>query len=429
MGFWSLVALVAGLGLGLYGYEAGSPGIAALARAVQPLGGIWLNALQMAVVPLVVMQLLTAISGNGNGATVGQAGRSFVVLVVVLLSALAVASFLISAPVVRLYSVSGETVQAIRDSVLIPATAMDAADRAPATMGEWLQGLVPKNILEAAARGEIIQILLVTVVFGLAVNRLPEEQRRPLARAFRAVSEAILIMIRWILLLTPLGVFALIVGLALGTGADAVGLLGVYVVMNLGIVFFLVLCLYPLTALLGKVSLSAFARAAAYPQLVGLSTRSSLASMPAQIERGKALLGFGPTTAGFTVPLCVAVIKVSTVIGGPFRLLFLAQVFGVTLTFSQLLTFTITILLISFTTLGIPNGGASFRSLPAFVAVGIPVEGLVILQAVKDMRDYGITVANTTGQLAAATILSRADREPQPQATPKPIITPSPARS
>jgi Na+/H+-dicarboxylate symporter len=383
----------------------------------------------MAVVPLVVMQLLTAISGNGNGSSVGTAGRRFVVLVVVMFCGLAIASFLISAPLVRLYSVSAETVQTIRESVLIPTTAMDAVSRTPATTAEWLQGLVPTNVLEAAARGDLIQILFVTVMFGLAVNRLPEEQRQPLARAFRALSEAILILVRWILLLTPVGVFALIVGFALGTGADAVGLLGAYVLMNLGVLFILVLSLYPLTAALGKVSISAFARAAAYPQLVGFSTRSSLASLPAQIERGKATLGFGPTTAGFTVPLCVAVLKVSSAIGGPLRLLFLAHVFGVTLSFSQLLTFTITILLISLTTIGIPRGGAAFRSLPAFVAVGIPVEGLVILQAVKDLRDYGITVANTTGQLAAATILSTADRAPERKPTTQPIITPSPVRS
>ncbi len=76
----------------------------------------------------------------------------------------------------------------------------------------------------------------------------------------------------------------------------------------------------------------------------------------------------------------------------------------------NLILLIITILLISFTALGIPNGGAAFRTLPAYLAVGIPVEGLVILQAVKDINDYGDTLANTTGQFAAATILSRGDR-------------------
>jgi len=72
--------------------------------------------------------------------------------------------------------------------------------------------------------------------------------------------------------------------------------------------------------------------------------------------------------------------------------------------------FTFTFLLLGQTVIGVPNGGAAFRTLPAFVAIGIPVEGLVLLQAVRDINDYASTVANTTGQFAAATILSRDDR-------------------
>ena len=427
LGFWSLVALVAGLTLGIYGFETGNSGIAGLAKAVQPLGVLWLNALQMAVVPLVVMQLLTAIAGNGNGSSVGSVGKKAFVLILVTLGTLAVASFFVSAPLVRLYSISPESVNAIRDSVLIPTSALEAADRTPTAIGDWLQSLVPTNALEAVARGELLQILFVTVIFGLAVNKLPEEQRKPLAQVFKAVSEAVLILIRWILLGTPVGVFALIVGLALGTGAEAVGLLGAYVMMSYGLMLFFTLAMYPVTALLGRVSITAFAKAAAAPQLVGLSTRSSLASMPAQIDSGQKYLGFGATTSGFTVPLCVTLLKVSSASGAPLRLLFLAHIFGVTLSFTQLLTFTITILLISFTTLGIPLGGAAFKTLPAFVAVGIPVEGVVILQAAKDIRDYGITVVNTTGQFAAATILSRGDRERKGGTELGALSVPSPA--
>ncbi len=135
LGFWSLVALVAGLSLGIYGFETGSGAIAGLARGVQPLGVLWLNALQMAVVPLVVMQLLTAIAGNGNGTSVGSVGKKAFVLILVTLGTLAVASFFVSAPIVRLYSISSETVNAIRDSVLIPTSALEAADRAPAARG------------------------------------------------------------------------------------------------------------------------------------------------------------------------------------------------------------------------------------------------------------------------------------------------------
>ncbi len=410
LGFQSFVALAVGLTLGIYGFESGSPWVSGLARAFQPLGVLWLNALQMAVLPLVVMQLLTAISGNGNGASVAAAGKRAVGLIFLMLFVFATAAYFLSAPLVGLFSVTPETVDAIRESVLVPASVQNVAATAPTSLGDWLINLVPTNILDAAVRGDLIQVLLVTVVFGLAVNRLPEKQRKPLAHLFRAGADSIMIVIRWILVATPVGVFALVMGLALGTGTEAVGLLGFYLVMSQGVFLFFVLTLYPLAALLGGVPIRLFARAAARPQIIGLSTRSSIASMPAQIQSGQELLGFSATTSGFVVPLLVSTFKILTPIHNSVRLLFLAHIFGVSLTFTQFFTFTVAVVLISLTGLGVPNGGARFRTLPAFVAVGVPVEGLVLLQAVQDLADYVFTLTNTTGQFAAATILSRSDR-------------------
>ncbi len=92
------------------------------------------------------------------------------------------------------------------------------------------------------------------------------------------------------------------------------------------------------------------------------------------------------------------------------KYLFLAHVFGVPLSPGQTLSFMVTVLLINFTELGLPRGGVPFRTIPAYVAAGIPIEGLVILQVANDLEDYPDTVANATGMFAAATALSRNDR-------------------
>lgn len=410
LSLWSFIALATGLALGIYGFETGSPGVAGLARAMQPAGVLWLNALQMAVLPLVVFQLLTAISGNGNGASLARAGRNSLTLIIVMLGSVALVGYLLAWPAVRLYTVSPAEVEAIRASVLIPTSVQDAVGQAPASSMEFLLSLVPTNAFEALVQGNLLQILLVTVVFALAVNRLPEVQRKPLAELFRAGTAAMMIIVRWILWATPVGVFALVMGLALGTGSGAVELLGFFVIYDQGILLVIILLLYPVAALLGRVSMRAFARAALPAQLVAISTRSSIASMPAQIESGRERLGFSQTTAGFVVPLMVAALKVQSALGNSTRVLFLAYIFGVALDPAQLVSFTVAVLLISLATVGVPNGGGAFRTLPAYVAIGIPVEGLVLLQAVKDLRDYMATLANTTGQFAAATILSRRDR-------------------
>jgi Na+/H+-dicarboxylate symporter len=264
--------------------------------------------------------------------------------------------------------------------------------------------------METAVRGDLIQILLVTVVFGLAVAKLPEERRRPLAEVFKAGAEAVLIVVRWILVATPVGVFAMVVGFALNTGSQAIGVLGSFVLLYNGVTILFILLSYPLASFLGRVGVREFARAAIQPQLVAVSTRSSIASLPAQVESGRAKLGFGPTTSGFLIPLLVSIFKLSNPTWGATRVLFLAAIFGVDLTLGQFVAFTLSFLIIGLTVVGVPNGGAAFRTLPAFVAVGIPVEGLVLLHTVRDLNDYSSTVANTTGQFAAATILSSGDR-------------------
>jgi len=341
---------------------------------------------------------------------VGSAGVRAVVglsLVYLILMAL---SFGLSSRIVGLYSVAPETVEAIRTSVSIPASAQAATVRATTTIGEWLTALVPTNLVEAFANGQLIQILIVTVVLGLAVNRLPDKQRAPFTELVRTLTGAVMVVIRWILFITPLGVFALILGLALGTGTEAASVLGTWLLMSQGVQLAFLIALYPVVSFLGRTTIAAFGKAVLPVQLIAFSTRSSLATIPAQIESGREQLGFSATSAGFFVPLCVTLFKITTAIVNPIRLLFLAHIFGVALDPGTVVTFMITILLISYTAVGIPSGGAAFRTLPAYVAAGIPVEGLVILQAVKDLQDYGDTLANATGQFGAATVLSRGDR-------------------
>jgi Na+/H+-dicarboxylate symporter len=407
--FWSLAALFAGLGLGILGYTTENGLVEQLAALVQPLGALWLRALRLVVLPLVVLQLLTALTGQKDGSGIGRIGGRALVFIVLGSVSIMLVSLALALPLVSLYVVSPGTAETIRNSVAITGIAEQAA-AAPMSLGDWLTGLIPANVVEAFVEEQIIQVLLVTVLLGLAVNRLPEEHRRPLSVAFHALNDAVLILIRWILFVTPVGVFALTIGLALGTGVEAAGVLGAFLLMNQGVQLLFVVALYPLSALLGRVSLRAFARALIPVQLVALSTRSSLATTPAQIKSGQENLGFGPTTTGLVVPLCVSFFKITLLITNPVKLIFLAHIFGMTLSPGQVVSFLLTILLINFTELGLPKGGVPFRSMPAFIAVGIPIEGLVLLDAANDLEDYPDTLANATGMFAAATVLSKGDR-------------------
>jgi proton glutamate symport protein len=164
---------------------------------------------------------------------------------------------------------------------------------------------------------------------------------------------------------------------------------------------------YPVSAILGGVSLGRFARGVAPAQMVAVSTRSSLASLPALIEGGKDHLGFPPATTGFVLPLSSAVFKMSTMTAEPVRYLFLAHLFGLTLSLPQTATFLLTLAILSFSGVGVPRGGSGFDTLPAYMAAGIPIEGLVLVVAVDTIPDVAKTIINVTGQMAVATLASR----------------------
>jgi Na+/H+-dicarboxylate symporter len=139
---------------------------------------------------------------------------------------------------------------------------------------------------------------------------------------------------------------------------------------------------------------------------VAVSTRSSLASLPALIEGGREHLGFPPITTGFVLPFSSSLFKLSTVTAEPVRYLFLAHLFGIGLTLPQTATFLVTLILLSFAGVGVPRGGSGFDTLPAYIAAGVPIEGLVLVVAVDTVPDIAKTLINVTGQMTVATIAS-----------------------
>lgn len=410
---WTLGALVVGLGLGIYGYESGSRFVAALSRTVQPLGSLWLNALQMTVIPLVVAQILTAVAGARDATGLGRIGVRAVLLFVGLLFLFGIGAAIVGRPIIALYDVPPDIVASIRSSVVVPAAAQAAAGAGAESATDWLVGLVPSNVFAAAAEGQILPLFIFAVLFGLAVTRLPEAPRAQLGQLFSAVSETMLVLIRWILWGTPAAVFALVVGVAIESGDRMIGMLGTYVLATFAVLLIMTALFYPLAALFGRTSIADFARAAAPPQLIGLATRSSLAALPAHIESGRRHLRYSDTSVAFTVPLCVTTFKVTTPVSAVAKALFIAHVFGIALGPAQIGAFVATMVLLSFSILGVPRGGVPMRGLPAYLAIGLPIEGYIILEAVDDLIDFAQTLNNVTGHAATATLLSREDRGPR----------------
>jgi proton glutamate symport protein len=414
---WSLAALGVGLGLGTIGQLTGFQPLWSLSAAVAPLGDIWLNALRMTVIPLVITQLLAALVPSDRDHSVAGLGGRAVGLFVLFLVTAGVFTILVSTQILEFYAVPPELVASLRVES-IPEAALEAARSKPTGLGEWLTGLVPSNPFEAAVRGDILQMLVFTILVGVAAARLPDAQRAPLAGIIRSLAETMMILVSWVLWGTPFGVFSLILGLSLETGLGALNLFAAYIGILCGLLIFVTALLFPLAAFLGRVPVRTFARAVMPAQIVGAGTQSSLASLPALVKGGQDHLSLPGEVTGFILPLAVSTFKLNQAISPTFRFLLLAHVFGVPLGVGEMGTYLLVVIMLSFGVAGVPRGGGGFRTLPLYIAAGIPIEGVVLLEAVKTIPDVFMTTLNVTADMTVATILTRESRvngaEPDP---------------
>jgi len=395
----SLAALGAALLLGLLAHRFQSAPLLAAAGWLAPLGTLWTHALQMVVIPLVLVNLLLAIAGHADGRTVGRlgalTGAVFVVLLLAggLLAALVVPAVLARVPV---------------DALSLGAAAhaaVPAVEKVP-TFADVVLGLVPVNPVAAAANGELLPLMVFTVLFALGLNRVRTESRRPLIDVTRAASEAIFVVLRWVLLVTPAGVFCLTFPVAAATGRASAGAVGLFVALVIGLMIALTVALYAVAWLVGGVGPLRFARAVAPAQVVGITTRSSLASLPTLVVGAEQGLGLPARVTSLVLPLAVSTFKVNRTVSSTAKMLFLAHVYGVHLAPLQIAAFIGSVLLLSFTVLGVPSAG-SIQSLPLYVALGIPIEGVMILNAVEAVPDVFKTLANVTGDMTAAAVVAR----------------------
>jgi Na+/H+-dicarboxylate symporter len=246
-------------------------------------------------------------------------------------------------------------------------------------------------------------------VFGLAITRIPAESRALLERFFRGVADTALTLVRWVLELAPLGVFALAVPLASRLGLSAAGALAGYIIVTAVLTtFFSVVVLYPLAAIVGRVSVGEFARGAFPAQAVAFSARSSLAALPAMMESARTRLKLPEQIASFFLPLAASTFRFGGTLGITCGVLFIARLYGVELGTAQLATVVLTVTLTTFSIPGIP-AGSIVAMVPVLLAAGVPVEGMGVLLGVDTIPDMFRTTSNVTGDMATAVVLGRGE--------------------
>lgn len=223
---------------------------------------------------------------------------------------------------------------------------------------------------------------------------------------FRGVYDAFLVIIRFVIALAPVGVFALAVPLALRVGWTAAGSLAVFVIVVSAACFLCIVLLHVAATLFGGVPLRLFTAACAPAQSITFSSRSSLAALPAAYEGARATLKLPEDVCDLFIPLGVSMFRAGGAIAIAIGVLFLSKLYGVTLNPGAMATIAVASIAASFTVPGVP-GGSILVMAPVLNAVGVPVDGIGILLAVDAIPDMFRTTANVTGTMTVAAILGR----------------------
>lgn len=396
-----LAGLVLGLAVGLLVLAHPTPALLAVVRTVAPIGTLWVNAIRMTVVPLVFALLVTGIAGVSDMRTVRVLGaRTLATFVGLLLISTMVA--LLVVPVLF----AGLHVNAAARATL--ARGGTAAAGAPG-FAEWFTAIVPVNPVQAAAAGEMLPFIVFAIAFALGLLTIARERRDAVVSVLRGVGDAMLAIVRFVIALSPVGVFALMLSVASRTGLAAAGALAYYVSAAVTAHLVLILTLYPLARLLARVPVLRFARAALPAQAVAVATSSSLASLPALIDSADRRLNLPMEASGVVLPLAVSTFKLAAPVVWMVAAVFLARFYGVTLTVGQIAVIATTAGLTSFSTPGVPHGGLLVMT-PLIVTMGIPAEGVGLLIAVDAIPDIGATTVNVTGDLLASAIVTSGRR-------------------
>ncbi|WP_095011849.1 dicarboxylate/amino acid:cation symporter [Tsuneonella mangrovi] len=397
----TLAGLVAGLVLGWV--LAGTHAIDLLLMVTKPVGSLWLRALQVTIVPLVAALLVLGISQMAQAARAGVAARRMLGW----LGAVLVFSGMVTAILFPLL-LKAFPPPAAAAGVL---SAAGGPEQQVPGIGAFIESLVAPNIVEAAANTSMLPLTLFFAVFALALVKLPAGQRDTMIGFFRALANAMLLIIGWVLWLAPVGVFALAVGVAAKSGGSAFTTLAHYIVAVASMGGIVLIAGYLLAWFAGGISPLRFARALFPAQAVALSTQSSLASLPAMLDTADRL-ELSETTSEFVLPLSVAIFRATSPAMNLAVAIYVAHLAGVPVTATTLAAGIAVALVISVGSVSLPGSISFVISIgPIALAMGVPVAPLALLVAVEMLPDIMRTVGNVTMDVALATAVDRSRQE------------------
>ncbi len=389
IGFQILIAMILGTIVGVMMGEGAS--------VFAPLGTIFIHLIKMLVIPLIVISIISGAANLSDSPSAGKVGIGTITFFLVS-SAFAVAVAIFAGEIFKpgvgldLSSVNHMFSNQYADKGQLPSAI------------ETVIGMIPTNIFQSLIDANILQILVFCLFFGIALSKVPKEKSVGILNGLEAITQALIWMVTVVMFLAPIGVFGLMAD-SVGTyGFDMLELVGKLFIVYIGALLFYGYGFYPLLIkLFSKMPVLEFLSAMKKPQIVALSTASSMATLPVNMKTCEDDLKISKSTCSFVLPLGATINMSGNAIYYGLVAIFFAQVYNIDLGFGAYVAIIFTATIGAIGQAGVP--GPSFLVVAVLIAAGIPIEGLPLLFALDRMFDMTRTTLNITGDAVCAVIV------------------------
>lgn len=401
-----IIGLVLGAGLGILINP--STGLvsesfsSSLANWLDLPGQIFMRLVQMIMIPLIFASIISGIVSNTseNLKTFGLRLLLYFVFTTVVSITIGLAITLIMKPGQYVFKMGGfpssgeQPIQTSEQTNLIE------------NIPETISNLIPSNPLESILMGEMLGVVIFTIIIGVAITQLKHDTARPIIRFTEAIQKICMIVVSWAMMLVPYAVFGLMAALLSKIGIEIFLGLGYYMmVVILGLIFLMVFYLIMVFAFTRKNPFR-FLNLIREPQLLAFSTASSAAVMPLSMKTADEKLGVSSNISDFVIPVGATINMDGTALFQCVTTLFMAQAYGIDLSLINLVLITVTVVAASIGTPAIPGGGVIILA-SVLQSAGIPIDGLIVIIGIDRILGMFRTAVNVTGDLTASVIFNK----------------------
>jgi proton glutamate symport protein len=375
------------------------------------IGELFLNALKMIIVPLITSSIIVGVAGIGSGGNLGALGGKTLLFY----AATTLAAILIGLAVINLLSPGIVDGEPARDLLALDVSTAEVAQRVEGRgvgdVAEIFLRMIPPNIVQAAAEGQMLGMIFFALLFGYFMTHLSHELAEPLFNFWNGVFHVMMKMTEWIMLFAPIGVFGLVAKVVADTGFGAAGSLATFAFAVILALALHALVLLPLLLfVIGRVRPFAVIKGAAPALLTAFSTASSSATLPVTMDCVEDNVGVSNKISSFVLPLGATVNMNGTALYECAAAMFLAQAYGLDLNFGVQFTIVTIALMTSIGVAGVPS--ASLVAIAIILAaIGLPVEAIGVLMVFDRVLDMLRTSVNIWGDITCATIIARLEGE------------------